>query len=87
LVDQLEELKLPDKALLIIDMLNDFINEGASLEVPAGRKIVPTISKLLNYARDKAWSVLYLCDNHKKTDPEFKIWPPHCCWNERIYSD
>ncbi|NVM01047.1 MAG: cysteine hydrolase [Candidatus Helarchaeota archaeon] len=59
-------------------MLNDFINEGASLEVPAGRKIVPTISKLLNYARDKGWSVLYLCDNHKKTDPEFKIWPPHC---------
>ena len=59
-------------------MLNDFLNEGAPLEVPAGRKIIPSISKLLKYARSQGWSVLYLCDNHRNSDPEFKIWPAHC---------
>ncbi len=59
-------------------MLNDFLNEGAALEVPEGRKIIPNISKILKYARYNGWNVIYLADNHKKTDPEFKIWPAHC---------
>ena len=69
---------MSEKALLIIDMLNDFLNEGAPLEVPEGRKIIPAISKILNFARTRGWDVIYLCDNHKKSDPEFKIWPSHC---------
>ena len=33
------------KALLIIDMLNDFVREGAPLEVPSTRNIIPSIKK------------------------------------------
>ncbi|MHA1300552.1 MAG: cysteine hydrolase family protein [Candidatus Helarchaeota archaeon] len=69
---------MSDKALLIIDMLNDFLLESAPLEVPEGRKIIPNLSTLLDYARSKKWSIIYLADNHKSTDPEFKILPAHC---------
>ncbi len=66
------------RALLIIDMLNDFLNEGAPLEVPEGRKIIPKVQEILKFARSKSWPIIYLADNHSETDPEFKIWPPHC---------
>ncbi|MHA1379244.1 MAG: cysteine hydrolase family protein [Candidatus Helarchaeota archaeon] len=69
---------MSNKVLLIIDMLNDFLLEGAPLEVPEGRKIISNLSRLLEYARHHKWAVIYLADNHKSTDPEFQIWPPHC---------
>lgn len=65
------------EALLIIDMLNDFIAPGAPLEVPEGRRIVPAIRKRLEEARDRGTPVVYLCDAHDKDDPEFRVWPPH----------
>ena len=33
------------EALLVIDMLNDFVEKGAVLEVPSARKIIPQIRK------------------------------------------
>ncbi len=65
------------KAFLIIDMLNDFVKEGAPLEVPAARGIVPNIAKRMKDARNSNTSVIYLCDSHGKDDPEFKAWPRH----------
>lgn len=64
-------------ALIIIDMLNDFIAPGAPLEVPAGRQIVPAIKNRLEEARGKGVPVIYLCDAHAPDDPEFRVWPPH----------
>lgn len=69
---------MSEKALLIIDMLHDFLDEGAPLEVPDGRNIISSILKILNYGRSNNWNVFYLCDNHRETDSEFKIWPAHC---------
>ena len=40
-------------ALLVIDMLNDFIAEGAPLEVPEARKIVPAVRKKIEESRRK----------------------------------
>jgi nicotinamidase-related amidase len=65
------------KALLITDMLGDFIDEGAPLEVSGGRDIVANIQKQIENARKANIPILYCCDRHKKDDPEFKIWPPH----------
>ncbi len=60
-------------------MLNDFILEGAPLEVPAARAIVPNISRLLLQARQEKKPVLFICDSHAQHDPEFENmgWPPH----------
>lgn len=65
------------KALLVIDMLNDFVLEGAPLEVPEGRKILPALKRRIEEARREGIPIIYICDSHDKDDEEFKVWPPH----------
>jgi hypothetical protein len=45
------EVTMKKKALLIIDMLNDFVREGAPLEVPLAREIIPSRKRRLAAAR------------------------------------
>ena len=65
------------QALLIIDMLNDFVQENAPLEVPKAREIIPSLQKHLAEAREKDLEVVFVCDRHAPDDPEFRVWPPH----------
>lgn len=65
------------KALLIVDMQNDFVLEGAPLQVPAARDIIDNIAGEIRYAREKLRPVIYLCDSHQPDDPEFEYWPVH----------
>jgi nicotinamidase-related amidase len=67
------------EALLIIDMLNDFVLEGAPLEVPDTRKVIPTIKREIEKARAEGRPVIYVCDAHEKDDREFSKfgWPAH----------
>ncbi|MBW2476889.1 MAG: cysteine hydrolase [Deltaproteobacteria bacterium] len=66
-------------ALVIIDMLNDFVRPGAPLEVPKNREIVPNIQRRIEVARSRQTPVIYVCDAHQPDDPEFSRmgWPPH----------
>ena len=64
-------------ALLITDMLNDFVNKGATLEVPMARAIIQHIREEIDKARKKRIPIIYCCDAHKDNDPEFKLWPRH----------
>jgi nicotinamidase-related amidase len=67
------------EALLIIDMLNDFVKEGAPLEVPETRKVIPAIKREIENARKNGNPVIYICDAHKPEDKEFSKfgWPSH----------
>lgn len=67
------------QALLVIDMLNDFVLEGAPLEVPAARQILPALKKHLTWARHHQLPVVFVCDAHAPDDREFERmgWPPH----------
>lgn len=67
------------EALLIIDMLNDFVSEGAPLEVPDAKKVVPAIKKEIENAKKEGKPVIYICDAHDPDDKEFSKfgWPPH----------
>ncbi|MDN3514030.1 MAG: cysteine hydrolase [Candidatus Brocadia sp.] len=76
----MKKVKQPDNekyALLVADMLNDFVNKGAPLEVPAARMIIDNIKREIKEARKKHIPVIYCCDAHKDTDPEFQLWPRH----------
>jgi len=64
-------------ALLVIDMLNDFVLSGAPLEIPGAKKIIPTVKGHIKIARDLGWLVVYICDSHEKHDREFEKWPEH----------
>jgi ureidoacrylate peracid hydrolase len=46
-------------ALLVIDMQNDFVREGAIMEVPYTRKQIPAIKAVIDAAREKAMPVIY----------------------------
>jgi nicotinamidase-related amidase len=65
------------KALIIVDMLCDFIEEGAPMEVPSGRWIVENIAGEIRYAREKGRPVIFICQSHDKDDPDFDARPPH----------
>jgi nicotinamidase-related amidase len=67
------------EALLVIDMLNDFVLPQAPLEVPETRRILPKLSLELAVARRRGIPIIYVNDSHKPKDPEFTKmgWPPH----------
>lgn len=67
------------RALLVIDMLNDFVLEGAPLEVPSTRKVIPAIKREIDRAHKEGEPVIYICDSHEPNDSEFQRfqWPVH----------
>lgn len=69
------------KALLVIDMLNDFVLDGAPLKVPKIERIIDPIKREMEKARSEGYPVIYLCDSHDKEDREFEMFPPHAIRN------
>jgi nicotinamidase-related amidase len=67
------------EALLIIDMLNDFVRPGAPLEVPDTRTIIPVIRREIEKAHAAGRPVIFVCDGHDPDDNEFRKfgWPAH----------
>ena len=70
-----------DRALLIVDMLNDFVLDGAPLKIPNIEKIIGPIKKEIGKAGSSGYPIIYLCDSHEKDDNEFKMFPPHAIRN------
>ncbi len=67
------------EALLVCDMLNDFVLPGASHEVPEARTIIPVIRWEIDKAHAVGNPVVYVCDVHEPDDKEFRKfgWPAH----------
>ncbi len=67
------------RALLVIDMLEDFVRPGGRLPVPDAGKILPRAREEVEDARARGEPVVYLCDAHAPDDAEFRRmgWPPH----------
>jgi nicotinamidase-related amidase len=63
-------------AIVVIDMLNDFVT--GSLKCERAPKIIPIIQCLLNFARKKGIPIIYTNDTHLLgIDEEFEVWPQH----------
>jgi len=58
-------------------MINDFILEGAPLEVPNARKIIPFIQERIDWFHNNKKTVIDVCDCHSPDDREFWEYPPH----------
>jgi nicotinamidase/pyrazinamidase len=66
-------------AVLVVDMLRGFMEEGYPLYIGAGaRSIIPNIQKLLERETAGGSKIFFICDNHDPDDLEFKMFPPHC---------
>ncbi len=78
------------KALLIIDMLNDFVEENGTLKIDGAKEIIPEIKHWKEEFKKEGQPVIYLCDSHDRNDPEFRIWPRHCIegtWGAEIVNE
>ena len=58
-MDETRWLDPPRTALLVIDMQRAFLERGAALEVPEGRKIIPNVKALLETCRDVSVPVVF----------------------------
>ena len=71
------------KALIVVDVQNDFCPGGA-LPVPHGDEVIAPINALIDEFTDQGQVVVYTKDHHPAGHHSFKInhpdglWPPHC---------
>ncbi|UCE44496.1 MAG: cysteine hydrolase [Candidatus Bathyarchaeota archaeon] len=63
------------EALIIIDMLNDFVT--GELKTERAKHIIPNIKKLNQATRARGIPVIYSNDAHLSTDSELKKWGRH----------
>lgn len=67
-----------NKALVIIDMLNDFILPSGKLHFEKGRTVIEPLVRLKAAFRDGKAQVVYGNDTHSEESAEFADWTPHC---------
>lgn len=65
------------QAVVIIDMLNDFVSPQGSLFCPNGVTIVPKLQELIGFCHDNGIQVVYVQEAHRKNDADFKVRPVH----------
>jgi ureidoacrylate peracid hydrolase len=52
---------VPNKtAMIVVDMQNDFVKEGAPIEIPRARAMVPRLNRLLEACREHGILVIYI---------------------------
>ncbi|WP_026476200.1 cysteine hydrolase family protein [Alkaliphilus transvaalensis] len=71
---------MPRHAILVIDMLNDFVGEKAPLRCPGGETIIPDLQKLFKWVRarkDDDIHLVHIQEAHRKHDADFRVRPVH----------
>ncbi|MBQ8219063.1 MAG: cysteine hydrolase [Bacilli bacterium] len=73
-----EDLQKIKELLIVIDMVNGFVKEGA-LAAPSIMRIVPRQIHLLDEALvNDDMGIVFIRDNHNEDAIEFKTYGPHC---------
>lgn len=80
-------------AILVIDMLNDFIGEKAPLRCPGGETIIPNLQRLFKWVRgrkDDNVQLVHIQESHRENDADFRVRPVHAVrgtWGSEIISE
>ena len=65
-------------ALIVADMLNDFLDPRGALYVgPQAREIIPFVAQKIAEFRAQGRVVIFVCDAHAPDDREFNYFPAH----------
>jgi len=79
------------KALIVIDMLNDFIDEKGALYCGTdARDKIPFIKQRIQTYRDNEDLVIYMTDSHDEDDKEFDKFQKHAVtgtWGNKIIDE
>ncbi len=65
------------RALLVIDMLRDFIYKDCVLPVNGAKKLIPPINYKIIEFREINEPIIFICDSHDEMDEEFDVWGKH----------
>jgi ureidoacrylate peracid hydrolase len=65
-------------AVLVVDMLNEFLEEGGVMVLPEGRNLYDPLARLIQAARRAGVPVIWASDEHPEQDKEFEKRIPHC---------
>jgi nicotinamidase-related amidase len=70
------------RALLVIDMQNDFLAENAPLKCEGGKEIIPNVVRAIDMARAKSIPVIHVIQEHRQDMSDFGLElecsKPHC---------
>ncbi len=70
------------RALLVVDMLVDFIDPGGALYIgEVAENLVVEVKKRLEEFRSAGDTIIFICDRHLEDDAEFEMFPPHSLEN------
>jgi nicotinamidase-related amidase len=79
------------KALLIVDMSNDFVHDNGGLTVgKPGQDVVPYIVELADEFLKNGDVVVVAMDAHEEQDDHFSRWPQHNIvgtWGQELYGE
>lgn len=64
-------------ALILVDIINGFLKEGA-LSCEAVQSVIPPVKKLLSSCISAEIPVIAFADSHNMKSPEFSSFPVHC---------
>ena len=70
------------KAILVIDMLVDFLDRDGALCIGDSKHIIKNVSSRVREWRTNRNPIIYIVDRHPTQDAEFKMFPPHCLAGE-----
>lgn len=66
-------------AVLVVDMLNDFLEAGGAMVLPGGARLYQPVNDLTRAARAAGGTVVWVCDRHNsRKDAEFAKRKVHC---------
>ena len=68
----------PKVIFMDIDTQYDFLNKKGALYVKDSEDIIPNLKKMINFAKRNKILVISSQDTHRKDDPEFEQFIPHC---------
>ena len=65
------------KALIVIDMINDFVHPNGALYTKNSETIIPFIKNKIKEFHKNGFPVFYAVDTHSEFDQEFSLFPKH----------
>ncbi len=78
-------------ALIIIDLLNDFIKPQGALYIGDHvQPLIPFCKELIIQKRKENYTIIYSCDTHLENDEEFLLFPSHAIqgsWGQKIIEE
>ena len=77
------------KALILVDIINGFLNEG-NLADKSLNRIVPAVVELVEHFVNKGYVIIALNDGHPKDSAEFSLFPGHCeegSWQSQLIDE